>query len=393
MRRILFVDDEPRILDALRRMLRPYREEWDMHFAAGGAAALQRLATLPVDVVVSDMRMPGMDGAALLEEVATRSPATIRVVPSGQTDAEAAARAVPVAHQFLMKPCEPAVVREVIERACALRDLLQSPVLREVVGAVESLPPALDVYRRLGRALADPQSSIEDIAGVIEQDAALTAKVLQLVNSSFFGLRREVSSVSHATALLGTGLIRSLVLVHHVFGSGAWGAAAGLSLEQEQAHAIQVAGLVHAMLPDRVLGEAAVTAGLLHDIGKLILACRLPGAFERDLLRGAREGVPLHLIEAGRLGVSHAEVGAALLGLWGLPHPVVEAVAHHHRPDRVVGGERRVLAAVHVADCLVHEAGGRTENAGPPDPVCVAALGGADRLESWRVLAAEGAAI
>jgi len=384
-RRVLFVDDEPRILEGLRRLLRPLRDQWDMVFAEGGAPALAELTAAPVDVVVSDMRMPGMDGGQLLEQVAALSPATIRIVLSGQTDDQAASRIVPVAHQFLMKPCDPETLRDVIERACALRDLLGDPILRETVGAIESLPPVPGVYLALGRALSNPESSLDDIAGVVERDAALTAKVLQLVNSSFFGQRREVSSVRQACALLGTGLIRSLGLAHEVFAPGSW-RVEGLSLEREQAHAVRVAALARAMLPDPVAGEAAVAAGLMHDLGKLILASRAPAAFARHVAQSREQSRPLYRLELDHCGVSHAEVGACLLGLWGLPHEVVEAVAHHHLPGRVPAGDHRVLAAVHLADALVRQAQG--DPAGEVHPESVALLGGPERLDDWRALAA-----
>lgn len=356
MKRLLLVDDEPRILEALRRMLHARRGLWEVQLATSGAEALAYLERERVDVVISDMRMPGMDGAELLARVAEAWPETIRMILSGQTDAEAATRAVPVAHQFLSKPCAPAELRDVVDRACALRDLLANPTLRGMVGGIEALPAAPVIWVALGRALRNPVSSVAQIAEVIGQDASLTARVLQLVNSSFFGQRREITSVAQATTLLGTGLIRSLALGHHVFsrGTGLDGREGELDLGREQAHGFLVGRLARQLVRERGLAEAAFTAGLLHDIGKLILGTQAREALQADVRQSAAAGVPLFVVEEARAGVSHAEVGAYLLGLWGLPHPVVEAVAHHHRPSRVGGGDRRVLFAVHLADALVH---------------------------------------
>lgn len=387
MRRILFVDDEPLVLDGLRRMMHRWRDEWDLHFALGGEAALQSVLAEPFDVVLTDMRMPGIDGAQLLQEVAARTPATIRIVLTGQTDEAAAVRAMPVAHQFLMKPCDPATLRQVISRTLSLRDRLADVALRSFAGQVETLPSVPTTYLALGRALGNTASSINDIAAIIERDPALAAKVLQLVNSSFFGQRREVSSVRQACALLGTGLMRNLALAQEAFAPHTWRATPGLSLQDEGGHAVAVAKVACAMQVTAATAEAAVAAGLLHDIGKVLIASRPESPYALDWRRCQAEQLPFYEVERARCGVSHAEVGAYLLGLWGLPHGVVEAVAFHHAPGLVLEGDRRVLAAVHVADALVHEAAG-TPWATTLDPDCVELLGGEAGLERWRSLAA-----
>ena len=140
MKSILFVDDEPMILAGLQRLLRSQRNVWDMSFAASGAEALAVLETKPFDAVVTDMRMPAMDGARLLELVKERYPGTIRIVLSGYFESEAALRAVPVAHQYLAKPCDPKKLHEAIERSCGFASLLPDAALRRVVGTIGELP-------------------------------------------------------------------------------------------------------------------------------------------------------------------------------------------------------------------------------------------------------------
>ncbi len=380
MRRILFVDDEPRILDALRRMLRPLRESWDMIFVSGGEAALQAFEVQAFDVVVSDMRMPGMDGAHLLYLIALRYPGTVRVVLSGHTEVEAAIRAVPVAHQFIMKPCEAATLQQVIDRACQLRDLLASPILREVVGGVDMLPPVPSAYAALGHELANPESAITDIAAIVERDSSLGAKVLHLANSAFFGPRRQISSALQATSLLGTRLIRNLVLSHEIFGAGGVLLSPALDRELEQTHALWVASLAARMIGDQRVAEDAFTAGMLHDVGKLVLASRLPDGYRANLETSRASGEPLYQVETRCHGVSHAQVGAYLLGLWGLPFPIVGAVAGHHSPTLNGALGLELTEAVHLADALVHER--------EIDPGLVELLGGQDRLGEWRECAA-----
>lgn len=372
--RILFVDDEPLVLEGLRRMLKAQRRDWTMEFALGGEAALKQLEAEPFDVILTDMRMPGIDGAALLGEVARRSPATIRIVLSGQTDDASALRAMPVAHQFLMKPCDVETLRGVIERSLHLRDLLANPRLREIAGEIETLPPVPGTYLALSRLLGSNSASVGEISDVISRDPALTSKLLQVVNSSFFGQRREVASVVQACTLLGTGLIRSIVLARELFTGGVWKGCDAGYVERECEHAIAVAGLARAMQTDGSLAEGAVAAGLLHDVGKLILLTR-GGAPE---IAGEGGAAPAWEVERERLGVSHAEVGAYLLGLWGLPHAVVEAVAYHHSPERIAESRSPVAAAVHLADSLIRQG---ASGEWTPNEVCVELIGGPTVLE------------
>ncbi|MEP6572620.1 MAG: response regulator [Gemmatimonadota bacterium] len=395
MRRLLFVDDEPRLLDGLQRLLRPQRGVWDMTFASGGEEALRNLMRQPFDVIISDMRMPGLDGADLLGRVAKEWPGVIRMVLSGHTDVNVTMRTVPFAHQFLAKPCDPAILQEVIERACALRDLLASDELLQLVGAIKALPTVPHVYATLTRALADANTSITDIAGIIEQDSSIAAKTLQLVNSAFFGQRREISSLIQATSLLGTDLIRTLVLSQEIFRpvrGQAW--PAGFHLEEEQRHGLRVGSLARKLVSRRTEGDQAFISGVLHDIGKLVLASLDPDTISHAVRTIDATGFPEVPVDAAALGVFHAEVGAYLLGVWGLPYVVVEAVACHHSPLRLPRTRVDIPIIIHVADALIHEltAGLPVDDALPPrlDPALLEApfeLG--EKLSDWRTLALE----
>ncbi len=139
MKNLLFVDDEPRVLQGLQRQLHGMRHEWDMHFVENGAAALEYMAREPVEVIVSDMLMPGMDGAQLLGEVLLRHPHTVRLVLSGHADREAVLRLIGPAHQYLSKPCNAEELRAAIARALALRDLLANDQLKQLASKVKSL--------------------------------------------------------------------------------------------------------------------------------------------------------------------------------------------------------------------------------------------------------------
>src|SRR5579863_1012724 len=336
MKRVLFVDDDQHILDGLQRMLRPHRAEWDMAFAQGSEAALAMLACAPFDAIISDMRMPGMDGAALLEEVRKLYPQVVRIILSGYVDLQATFRAVPVAHQFLLKPCDVGTLRVAIGRACSLQSILNDLHLVSAVGTMADLPSAPRVYSALTEALANPESSLQDVASIVEQDVGISAKVMQLVNSAFFGLARNISTVQHAVTYLGINVLQSLVATAEAFRVFPQNQKIeGFFIDEFQAHS-QLTARIAAMFPlPKHLADSAAMASLLHDVGKLVAASRLPERFGKAIALALEHGEPLYKAEQELYGVSHAEVGAYLLGLWGLPSFVTEAVAHHHQPGRV----------------------------------------------------------
>ena len=214
MRRVLFVDDEQRVLDGLRDMLRKHRKKWDMHFALGGQEGIRALDAGGVDVLVTDMRMPGVDGVALLRHAHQHHPSVVRFILSGFAEAEARMRAVPVADQFLSKPCDAAQIECAVERALALRDALEDEALRAYLGAIDKLPSQPSVYQELQRLIASPKSGTDAVARLVERDMAMSAKLLQLVNSGFFGVARRVSSIDQAVSLLGIRTIENLSLIH-----------------------------------------------------------------------------------------------------------------------------------------------------------------------------------
>jgi HD-like signal output (HDOD) protein len=389
---ILFVDDEPHLLQGLQRMLRPQRHEWNMIFAAGGAEALEVLEAKRVDVIVTDMRMPGMDGAALLQQVHDRFPGVLRIVLSGHFDVEAGLRAVPVAHQFIAKPCEPHKLRAAIERSAGLGNAWTDEATRRVVSAIGALPSPPRTCSLLMEAVQDPEVSIEAIGRIVDQDVAITAKILQLVNSAFFGLPREVSSVRSAVNLLGMDLLKQLVLsagVLQMFHSGR--KVAGFSLEEFERHSQRTAAIAAQLSEGFPAPSAAVIAGLLHDTGKLVMATCRPEEFREALARSSGEARPLHECEHELLGVSHAEIGGYLLSLWGLPALTIDAISFHHRPAEAgcVPGEFGLRAVIHLANGLAHEPLALAPSALPEFPArCDAAylsgLGAGPRIRAWR---------
>jgi len=390
MKRILFVDDEPNILSGLKRQLRAQRKEWEMAFAESGKAALSMMEAAPFDVVVSDMRMPGMDGAELLNRVKERYPETVRIILSGHSELELVMKSVGPTHQYLTKPCEPDLLRATLKRAFALRDLLADEQLQGLAAGMTTLPSLPTLYQRIVEVLQEPDASLAAVGEVIGQEPAMAAKVLQLVNSAFFGLRREVSDAREAVSFLGLETITALVLSVHVFAELKEAADDSFPIEALWSHSLAVGSMAKeialAETGDKGTGEEALMAGLLHDVGKLILRVNLPERYREVERTMSVDGCDRLTAERAIFGTTHAEVGAYLLGLWGLPDGIVEAVAFHHRPGACLSDGFTPLAVVHVVNCL--EGATPTDHparhAGEVDEAYLEQAGLADRLEAWR---------
>jgi HD-like signal output (HDOD) protein len=353
---ILFVDDEPNVLGGIRRMLRPLHEEWTTEFAEGGPQALAVLEKKSFDVIVSDMRMPGMTGAQLLEQVRERFPGMVRIILTGQCDEESGLRAFRVAHQMLYKPCDAETLRSTVARTCTLSELLANKTLQAVVMRQGSIPSAPTLYTDVIAEMDSPAPSLERIASIISKDVAMATKILHVVNSSFFGVKHEIGTILQAVKLLGLETIRLLILSVGIFSSFKNSAHPRLSLESLQKHSQATSALAKAIAKSEAASprevEQATMAGMVHDVGKLVLLDSGAKAYANIVDQALSSGRPQWEIEREVFGASHAEVGACLLGLWGLPMPIVEAVAWHHRPSDCPAQSFGPLTAVHVANAL-----------------------------------------
>ncbi len=357
-KRILFVDDEPMVLSGLQRSLRSMRGEWDMAFVTSGSEALQRMEQQPFDIIVTDMRMPVMTGAELLEEVKRRFPQCFRIILSGQADQKTILRAVDPTHQYLAKPCDTNELKRRLTRAFAVRGLLKNSELQAVVSRLQALPSLPSLYLEVTHELKSSEPSLPRITRLVSEDMAMTAKILQLVNSAFFGLRCRISSPMQAVQMLGLDTLRALVLSTHVsdkFRGNTLGEAEIAYLwEHSLAAASFAKHIADSENADRQMVDDCFTAGLLHDSGKLILASAM-GSKYQDVLQAVRQNEKkLITAEVEILGCSHAEVAAYLLGLWGLPETVIDGVACHHDPSASVQSGFSTVIATHIAS-VIHE--------------------------------------
>jgi HD-like signal output (HDOD) protein/ActR/RegA family two-component response regulator len=394
MKRILFVDDESKILDGIRRMLHASRDRWELQFAVGGEAALKACEAGSFDVVISDMGMPGMDGATLLGHIRDRFPDTARIILSGFSDAAMAMRASSVAHRFLAKPCGAAELQDTLERICALQDWVYVPEIRKIVGAVGELPSLSVTYTNLMQAVRDPNTSISLVAEIIERDIAMSAKVLQVTNSAFFGLAQTVTNLQTAVNYLGMDTIKNLALASEAFRVFVPDKRVPQSVcDSIQRHALRSAAIAGVLPVEPKIRDVTVVAALLHDIGRLFLASAAPDKFCSSLSLASTRGCKLFEAEEELFGTSHAEIGAYLLGLWGLPNLAIEAIAHHHRPTRIPHTGFDSSVAVYVVELLAHQLDGDPQDPVPeieePDRSCMETLGILPMLPEFQELAAQ----
>lgn len=389
-KRILFIDDEPRVLQGLQRMLHGMRREWEMMFVENGRKALDIMDQQNFDVVVSDMRMPGMDGAELLKEVMNRYPQIIRIILSGNSDREMILKSVRTAHQYLSKPCDAATLKSTVVRACALRERLSSDEVKKLVSKMESLPSLPTRYAEIMTELQSPDPSIKRMGKIIEKDIGMSAKILQLINSAFFGLPHHISTPAQAASLLGLEIVKALVLSVQVFSQFDQSKLKNLSLNLLGQHSETVGHLSKKIYEmesnDKNIMCYALIAGLLHDIGKLILMTNFPKKYDSVISTAIEQHIVLPEIEMENFGVTHAEVGAYLLGLWGLPDFVVEAIAYHHNPSQCPCETFSPLSAVYVANIVEHEISprGRMGIVQPMDFNYIREAGLAERIPVWK---------
>lgn len=300
---IVFVDDDPSVLNALKRLLRLSHRDWDMHFFSSSTQALEQLVDLSPWVVVADRRMSGMDGIELLERAAAVSPRSIRVLLTGDAQVESALKASAVAHIVIRKPFERDVIDDVLTRARILHQLPLSRDLRERLGHLNSLPVLPEVYQQITRALDKDEPDVAEVAAIIKHDQALLSRILHLVNSPFFGFNSRTHDVEVAVVRLGLRTIHNLVLIIELYQAGTGlDQATGNRLMREALFLAEGVGvLCDSREVSKSIRNQTVISALLHNIGQLVC-----GNEQRD----------------------YQFVGAYLLELWGFESEVIEAVLH-----------------------------------------------------------------
>ena len=336
--RILFADDQQKSMADLRQIAKGLGQEWETEIVGSGAQALAEFEKECFDVVVSELAMSDMNGAQLLKKAKDLCPGSVRMILSGQTDRELVLQAAKYAHQIVAKPIEPIAFRKIVENSQGLRKILDNKEMHERLASVESLPSPPKLYNELVSELQSESSSMKSIADLVSQDVSITAKMLQLVNSAYFGLPTHIESPQHAVSLLGLDTLQSLVLALGVFDQFEDPKFPGYSIDSICDHSMAVGAnarnLANCLGLQKRQSEDSLMAGMLHDVGKLVLLKHFQPELKKALELALGKSIPLHEAEKEVLGVTHAEIGAHLLSLWGLQDSILEAVALYPSPKR-----------------------------------------------------------
>lgn len=390
MRKILFVDDEPHVLAAMKRLLHLYRNRWEMHFVSDSQHAAQLVQTQTFDLVLSDYQMPGINGAELLEQVRQRSPETARVILSGVADNLSLSRLTAVAHRVVAKPCQPEAFKEIVLRICVLQESMPNLHLRRQLLARNSFPSRPLIFAELQSAIDSRQTSSKAVATIVSRDLNLATKIVQLANSSYYGCARKITQLDHAIAMLGIDTISALALSLGTMDRFA-GKVNSQWLDRLMDHSLEVARLAADMatqLPGTTtFVNEAFLAGLLHDCGKLVLA---QAGHADDLPPSDSPAwgweIPDWQAEQKIWGMNHAAVGGMILELWGLPLSLAEAVSFHHQPAQATCMESNAAAVVHIADAMFHLSQHRDPHRfdAQVDPALLQQLEWQTQVEHWK---------
>ncbi len=386
-KRVLFADPYTKEARALLQAWSELEPDWELVYAASSSQAIALLEKAPFDAVVAELKMPEIDGARLLNETLQRQPKALRFVLSDTNDRALLLKCLGTAHRFLARPCDAETLQAALRRAFALDVWLPNEKVARLLGEMTKLPSPPHLYFKVARELRSESASLENVGTYIARDPAMTAKILRAANSSVFGLGTQVASPSEAVLYLGVEATQSMILLAHTYSYFDQIPGSVLTMDKLWGHSVAVGCYARWIateegLPERSREEAS-TAGMLHDIGKLILAANLTDRYLDATRLMQQKRLPWWEAEQEIFGVNHAEVGACLAAVWGLPTDMVEAIALHHHPTLVVNSEFCPLTAVHAANAIEH-ADEDLSSAPDVDLDYLAQLGMQDRVPQWR---------
>jgi putative nucleotidyltransferase with HDIG domain len=388
--RLLFVGANALWLRQIERDLHCLQPTWRCRCVEDADQAAAGLASAPFEAMILDGHVAG--GGELVQRAGREFPKTICLVRCDLIEAEVAAQWSHTGATLLAEETSATTLVASLKRIAQIREWLANPALKKLLGLIRKLPTAPKLHTEVTNELRSPTGSFEIVARLIAQEPVMSAKILQVVNSAFFGLPHEVTDTSEAVMVLGADRIKGLILLAGVFSQYAGAKCPGFSPEPVWTHSAQVASFARAIAlgetRDARTADAAFTAGLLHDIGKLVLAGNLPDLYENIRRLQAARKCPQRDAEDEVMGTTHAELGACLLATWGLPPQILEAIAWHHHPECSAAHGFSLLAAVHCANVFAQEVGGGGGGAGARDRVNIEYLlnaGLGDCRARWRV--------
>lgn len=305
----IFIDDENQVLRSLKRALNLHCKQWELFYYSSPQQALAEIQAIQPWVIVTDKRMPEMDGSEFLQACKNTSPDSIRVMLTGDTSHEAALASIQAAHILLPKPFEIEDILEVLERSSCLRQFTLSDEIRNEIGRIQGLPALPESYQRLITYLDSTEiPETVKIAELISDDSAMFSQIIKMANSSFFGFSTPIYSAEDAVVRLGQDLIKKIVLCIGLYASPQVKSEHGLLFAQAKVVAQKLVQLVELSNTAKVSLDRAYFTGLFHNIGALI-EVKPSGSLSED------------------------ELGAFLLQLWGFESDLVNTVKYQSCPE------------------------------------------------------------
>jgi HD-like signal output (HDOD) protein len=335
------------------------RKEWKMEFVTKASDALDVLKEDHYDIIVSDMRMPGMDGVKLLEKVRKKYPDVIRFMLSGYCVQPIQGRAARCVHQFIPKPYEAEKLSKLVSRAFALRDRIRSKKATEVLSNLKALPVMPKTYQQVIDKLSSGSSSPREVGKLISRDIGLSSKLLQVANSAFYSNPTKIVDPVRAVVHLGLKAVEGLVLANGIFSKLPEDTIQKFCVDGLQQHSVRVGmlcrNICESLKMEEEQLELATMAGILHDSGKMIMIAKYPNEYHKAIEISRQSCQSLIEVEYELLGLTHMQLGGSLMELWGLPNTIIEAATFHHEPHHCEKDEIAIITAVYAANKIDHE--------------------------------------
>lgn len=346
-KRILFVDDERQILRALKRLF--IDSDYETVFMDNGEDALAYLEDHPVELIISDIRMPSMNGFDLLKKVKEMHPLTLRVALSGYTDSKKIYKALEenIAKMYMFKPWDNKELLNIIDQMLELEDLLKNRELLDLINNINDLPTVPQLYLDIKRLIQE-EADVDAIAKKIEEDPPITSRILRVANSAFYGAK--TGSISQSIMYIGLINVKNIVLSNGVFDAAKSHSSSVKILWEHATITNKITNLIYQEFMKKKIPNIFASAGLLHDIGKVIMFTHFGDTYDAVLKEALDTNRPIVELEREHYNVTHQELGGYLLNWWEIPLPIVETALYHHKPLDAKVINKELVAIVHLAN-------------------------------------------
>lgn len=333
--------------------------------------------------VVADSSLPDGSALAVLDRMRQMQPRSVRFLSTSTPDADLANRCIWNSHRIFDGVADRARIKSAVTEAMKVERWVSKPETRSLIASVRTFPTRPTTYFKILQLLDSSGADVDGLIELIRGDMAITTKIIQTVNSAIYSRTDHVVDLHEAVQILGFHSVKMLVISIQAVAQLDRVTPAYFSIDRIWKFSLQVAEAARKIACaeglDAVSIDHAYLAGLLHDIGKAVFACNFDQQYSKVLEEVVHSRTPLVEAEQHAFGVSHAEVGAYLIALWGLPGTVVDAVGFHHFPSRSEGHAVDALTALYAANWITAE-----QPDAPEDSLYLDRLKVREKLQSWR---------